>query len=90
MFCQKCGAHIPDDSAMCSSCGSPAQTSSITVKKNDEQSILLNVISLLCPLVGWVVYFIQRGEKPNKAQACCRWAWIGFAINIIVTIIGAA
>jgi len=89
MFCSKCGAQIPDNSVWCPKCGQATQSSSSTpVKSLDEPSILLNIISFLCPLAGWIIYFVQRGEKPNKAQTCCRWAWIGFAFNIIVTIIG--
>lgn len=45
------------------------------------------ILSFLIPLVGWILYFSWRRTKPNKASAVCTWAWIGFAVNLIVMII---
>lgn len=46
------------------------------------------ILSFLIPLVGWILYFCWKSSKPKKASAVCTWAWIGFALNIIVTIAG--
>lgn len=91
MFCSNCGENIPDNSKWCPKCGHATQISSASVPvKLDEPNILLNIVSFLCPLAGWIIYFVKRGETPNKAQACCRWAWIGFAVNILLSFIGMA
>lgn len=69
MFCSKCGAQIPDNSVWCPKCGQATQSSSSTpVKSLDEPSILLNIISFLCPLAGWIIYFVQRGENQTRLR----------------------
>lgn len=45
------------------------------------------ILAFLFPIVGWILYFVWRGEKPKKAGAVCTWAWIGFAANILITIL---
>jgi len=64
-------------------------TPPVQVNSEDNSSpIGWCILSFLIPLVGWILYFCWKGTKPKKASAVCTWAWIGFALNIIVTIAG--
>lgn len=54
----------------------------------DAPSIGLNILSFFIPLVGWILYFSMRQNTPVKASSCCQWAWIGFGVNIFLTILG--
>lgn len=88
MFCSKCGAQIPDNSKWCSSCGQPIQVDPPTVAQKstnaDEPNILLNILSLIIPLIGILVYFLKKNETPRKAKACGLWALAGFICNLIL------
>lgn len=56
----------------------------------DKSSIGLNIISFICPLVGWILYFALRDNTPIKAGACSTWAWIGFGFAFFLKLIAKA
>lgn len=47
------------------------------------------ILSFLIPILGWILYFAWRSDNPAKAEAVCTWAWIGFAVNILISILYA-
>lgn len=55
---------------------------------DDEPSIGLNILSFLFPLIGWVLYFVYKDDKPVRAKSCSRWAWISFIISFVIGFIG--
>lgn len=55
---------------------------------DDKASIGLCILSFLIPLIGWILYFVLRGNTPVKAKACSTWAWIGFGVNVLLMIVG--
>ncbi len=52
--------------------------------KLDKNSIGLNILSFLIPIVGLILYLVNRKTSPIKAKGIGIWALIGFVINIIV------
>lgn len=66
----------------------PTQPSNISNTDDDSSPIGWCILSFIIPLVGWILYFSWRRTKPRKASAVCTWAWIGFALNLIVTFAG--
>ncbi len=42
------------------------------------------VVSFLFPLIGWIVYAINKNDDSIKAQKACKAAWWGFGIGILV------
>ena len=56
----------------------------------DQSNIGLCILSFLIPLFGWIYYFAKRKDFPVKAKACSTWAWIGFGVNVLITIFGGA
>lgn len=65
------------------------QPSSTQINADDDPSpVGWCILSFIIPLVGWILYFSWRKTKPRKASAVCTWAWIGFAVNLIVTFAG--
>lgn len=93
--CETCGAMISSKFENCPNCGEkqdvltvlPAVESGIAPEqadqtaKKEKSSVILNIISFLFPIVGWILYFALK--SPVKAKACARWAWIGLAVNLI-------
>lgn len=57
---------------------------------NDDNSSPVGwcILAFLIPLVGWILYFSWKRNKPKKASAVCTWAWIGFVLNIIIMCAG--
>lgn len=92
--CNTCGATVPDNATVCPYCGNavtPTQPSNMAYGAEvDEASTGLKILSFLFPLAGWIMYFIFRDETPLKAKTCSKWAWIGVAVSIGLSIMGAA
>ncbi|MCM1110108.1 MAG: FHA domain-containing protein [Clostridium sp.] len=65
----------------------PAPAPAIPVYSDDDPSpVGWCILSFLIPLVGWILYFSWKSTKPQKASAVCTWAWIGFGLNVILSI----
>ena len=90
MFCRNCGKQIPNDSAFCSECGARVGSDYVnndTIYVEDKPNLLLNVLSFFLPIVGLILYFVMKKEKPVKANAIGKWALIGFVANLVLTFI---
>lgn len=55
----------------------------------EDLSVILKIVSFLFPIVGIVLYFINRNSAPNKASQALRWAGIGFAVGMILNVLAA-
>lgn len=90
MYCKNCGQQINDNADVCLNCG-------VQVKKADDNPSHFAGIAACCfPIVGLILYFIWREEKPNSAKLICYWmiggvvAWIAlYAVAIVLGLIGS-
>ena len=57
-------------------------------KVKDKKSIGINILSVLFPIVGYIVYFVWRKETPIRAKSALTSALIGSAIGILLTVVG--
>ena len=53
----------------------------------DEKSVGLNILSFLFPIVGWVLYFVLKGETPIKAKSCGIWGLVGFGASLLLQLL---
>lgn len=88
MKCPNCQKGIDNDSNFCEYCGTRLNLVPVnnTPKVNDEESKLgcwFSTLSLLIPLVGFILYFKFKDSEIKKAKQAAILAWIGFAINSI-------
>ena len=87
MYCTNCGAEIAKDAYVCPKCG-------VLVKQNnsaeDKPNIGFNILALLFPIVGIILYFSWRNTTPNKAKSILTFALIGWAINIGIIFLNEA
>ena len=75
--------------------GKTVSLSSEEVKKilSDEEAdttmmkVLLGILSFLFPLIGWILYFYFRKKDIKRAKIYSKWAWIGFAIGMILNFV---
>ena len=56
--------------------------------RNEELNTGLKVLSFCIPIVGAVLYFVYKGEKPKKAESACHAALWGFGLGILLNILG--
>ncbi|WP_346895868.1 zinc-ribbon domain-containing protein [Clostridium sp. UBA7503] len=88
MFCKNCGREIDNNAEICPLCGvrvKEAKSGAV-----DNPSHLAGVASCCFPIVGIILYFLWKDEKPKSAKTLCYWmigglvAWIVFYIICIV------
>ena len=51
---------------------------------NDEKSIGLNVLSWFVPLVGIILYFVNKDEKPIQSKSVLHCAIASIIVNVIL------
>lgn len=56
--------------------------------KEDSLAVGWGILAFLIPLAGWIMYFCWKDETPHRASKAAQVAWIGFAVNIILSFAG--
>ena len=88
MKCPNCQKEIKDDSVFCEYCGTRINQSPVNnITINDKESKLgcwVSVLSVLIPIVGFILYFKYKDNDIKKAKQVATLAWIGVAINIVL------
>lgn len=79
-YCPHCGKEVEDKAGACPYCGcfvfSPGG--------QDVPSIGLNILAFVIPIIGLILYLVNRVKAPKKAAAIGKWALIGFGLRIIL------
>lgn len=89
-YCQSCGEETKKEQEFCIKCGAKLIRKKQAVPgSNDNPSILLNLVACCFPIVGLVLYFVWRDDKPRSAKSVCIWAVVGFSIGLIFYIFAA-
>ena len=60
-----------------------------TGQETEDLSMILKVVSFCIPLVGAILWFINKEKNPRAAKSACTFALIGVAVGIVVNIIVA-
>lgn len=45
--------------------------------------IAWSIVSLLFPIIGWILWGVWKDEHPQKASTAAKMAWIGFFVNLV-------
>ncbi|WP_194767252.1 hypothetical protein [Tamlana sp. I1] len=53
----------------------------------DQLSTILRILSFLMPIVGAIIYFVNKNDHPAKAKSACHAALWGFGVGIVIQII---
>jgi hypothetical protein len=89
MFCKNCGQEIDDNADVCIHCGVATGKSNSSIGV-DNPSHLAGVASCCFPVVGIILYFMWKDEKPQSSSLICKWmiggivAWVVFYILTFV------
>lgn len=55
---------------------------------NDKKSTLLNIIALLFPLVGFILFLVKRKTRPVMSKSILAFSGIGLLIKFVLAIVG--
>lgn len=85
MYCKECGSEIINHAEACSNCGALlAQKISAGI---DQPSTLVNLVACCFPIVGLILYFVWKDDKPLSAKSVGKWALIGFGISVLLYVL---
>lgn len=92
-FCAKCRAKIPTGSSFCAKCGTPWGSAGAA---DDAPSFAFGLLGFLIPIVGFILWLVQKGTHPQRAASAGRGAlWgvgasfvIGLGVVILLSILG--
>ena len=85
-YCSKCGKEIEDDAIVCVHCGrAVAGTPTTTVA--DAPNTGYAILGFLIPLVGLILYLINKDTAPLKAKSAGKGALIGVIVSVVFSII---
>lgn len=54
---------------------------------NERIGVFLGIVCFLVPLVGWILWGVWKEDHPKKASTASSIAWVGFIINVILSVI---
>lgn len=84
MYCKNCGSEISKEAYICPKCGAKVKDA----KQEDKPNVGFNILALLFPIVGLILYFTWKNNTPNKAKSILTCALIGWALGILTYIFG--
>ena len=62
-------------------------TPNFTPDVSDEPGCLMNGLCFLVPLVGIVLYFVNKETSPKSAKSYLTWAIVGFIVDFFFYLI---
>ena len=83
-YCSKCGQQVHEDAVVCPHCGCAI---SGVPASNDAPSTGCAVLGFFIPIVGLILYLINKDTAPQKARSAGRGALIGFIVGIVFSVI---
>jgi len=86
MFCPKCGKENVDTVEFCSSCGENLKGKPTEVSQESAVGPI-GILFFCIPLVGAIMYFVWKEDKPEKAKRACHLALWGVGVGIIIQIL---
>ena len=57
------------------------------VSADDKSDTGMNILSFFIPLVGIILYFVEKSKKPIKAKAMLKWSLIGYGVSFALSAI---
>ena len=99
-YCTKCGAENDAQNYFCSHCGavlsastttanagvSPSSTSNIGLESNEKTLIFFGNVCI-SPLLGTILYFVWKDNKPQKSHEVCSLTLWAFGLWVLVVIL---
>lgn len=79
-YCVHCGNEIASAAVVCPKCGCNVDSRQ---HSEDKASIILDIVALLCPIIGLVMYFVFHHNYPIKAKSVGIASIVGFLVYLL-------
>lgn len=84
-YCRHCGKEVMDEAIICPNCGCATDVpNTLNSSEIDEPSMGLNIVGLLIPIVGLILFLVYHDKTPRKAKEIGKFALIGCAIACVL------
>ena len=81
MFCTKCGKEIHDEAIVCPFCGCSPKGN------GDAPNIGYAIVGFLLPLLGLVLFLINKKEYPKRARSAGLGALIALIPRMLIVLL---
>ena len=87
MFCPTCGSQLADNAQFCPKCGHAFTSPKVTENKSNGIEAV-DIVAFLIPIIGFVMYFVWKDDKPEQAKKVCSATVIGFIFWFVISMLG--
>ena len=91
MYCSNCGNKINDNEKFCPYCGAEqtgnSKSPAHTVSSDDTGSIGWGLLCFFIPIVGIILYFVWKNEKPLNAKIALKGAIISYVSAAVLAVV---
>ncbi len=87
MYCPKCGQQISNRDTFCPHCGTATRSINQTPVSDDRPNFGLAILGFILPLVGLIIYFIDKNEHPRRAKSAVKGALTRFIAGIVIVVL---
>lgn len=91
-YCKNCGNQIDDRAVICPACGvpqEPMQGQQQPAAAQDNGGFGYGLLGFCIPIVGIILYFVWKNDKPKSSKAAGLGAVISIGIAVVFYIIYA-
>lgn len=87
-YCKNCGKEVSEFAANCPECGSSQRKANGNNNTNalDNGGFGWGLLGFCIPIVGIILYFVWKDERPITSKVLLQWALISIAINVFASI----
>ena len=89
-FCASCGATLkPSSSTGGNAYGTPPPPPPPAGGNPNDPGAdtVMKIVSFCFPIVGLILYFVWKQEKPKSANDVCKFSAIGFGVGVVIYIL---
>lgn len=96
MYCKYCGFKMKEGDTFCTNCGTKNNSDNndnrnyYQPETEDKANVGLVILSVLIPLVGFILFLSTKDANPKSAKSYGKGALISFIIRIVFCIIAFA
>lgn len=83
-YCSHCGKEVVDEAVVCPSCGCATGNTNVV---EDVPSTGLNVLAFVFPVIGLIMYLMDKDKAPTKAKSMGKWALYGLIAEVVLLLL---
>lgn len=88
-FCTKCGKELMDEAVICPGCGCACANTTAyqSVAAEDAPNTGFWVLGFFFPIVGLILYLVNRETKPKAAASAGKGAIVGLVVGVVASVL---